>query len=238
VHALDVARWALGDPELPLSVLALGGRFGYEDDGETPNSLVVFYHYEPVPLLFEVRGLPKSGAAQSGDWAAGMDDHLGVRMGVVLEAAGGTLRIPDYTRAVAHDRDGREIRRWEEAGDPFADWIAAVKSRRVEDLAADVEVGVASSALSHFGNASYRLGSTQTRATIEKEASYSERLADASTRLFTHLDANGVDTAGPALRLGPCLVLDRERGCFQENPRGDALLAGQFREPYVLPRSV
>ena len=36
---MDIARWMLpGDRKLPESVLCLGGRFGYDDQGETPNT--------------------------------------------------------------------------------------------------------------------------------------------------------------------------------------------------------
>lgn len=57
VHQMDVARWAL-QKQLPPNVVSFGGRFGYEDDGQTPNTQVAFFDYGDVHLLFEVRGLP------------------------------------------------------------------------------------------------------------------------------------------------------------------------------------
>src|SRR5438128_8078462 len=57
IHQMDVARWALGRSELPTSVLSLGGRFGYEDDGQTPNTQIAFMDYGDSHLIFEVRGL-------------------------------------------------------------------------------------------------------------------------------------------------------------------------------------
>ena len=56
VHQMDVARWALRK-ELPPNVISFGGRFGYEDDGQTPNTQVAFFDYGNAHLLFEVRGL-------------------------------------------------------------------------------------------------------------------------------------------------------------------------------------
>jgi predicted dehydrogenase len=239
VHQLDVARWVIGPEnggeELPPSVLSLGARLGYDDDGETPNTQLVFYAYEPVPLLFEVRGLPHDTAAQGGDWLAGMDDFLGVKIGVVVHCAGGTLRIPSYSGAVAHDTEGKEIRRWEEGGDAFANWIEAVRSRKVEDLAADIETGVRSSRLVQLGNASQRLAQARTPEKLQAELGSSETLRSAAERVLTHLDANGVDLAKTAPALGPCLVLDRAQGCIRENAAANALLEGSFREPYVLP---
>ena len=41
IHQMDIARWGLGVNELCRSVLSYGGRFGYEDAGETANTQVV-----------------------------------------------------------------------------------------------------------------------------------------------------------------------------------------------------
>ena len=40
IHQMDVARWFLGEPGLPRHTFSVGGRFGYVDDGETPNTQV------------------------------------------------------------------------------------------------------------------------------------------------------------------------------------------------------
>ncbi len=57
VHEMDVARWAIKDATLPKSVWSLGGRFGYEDQGQTPNMQMAVFDYGDALLLFEVRGL-------------------------------------------------------------------------------------------------------------------------------------------------------------------------------------
>ncbi|MHC4542652.1 MAG: Gfo/Idh/MocA family oxidoreductase, partial [Planctomycetota bacterium] len=57
-HQLDVCRWVLGTSELPRRVMSIGGRFGYDDDGETPNAQIAIYDYETAPIIYEVRGLP------------------------------------------------------------------------------------------------------------------------------------------------------------------------------------
>jgi hypothetical protein len=60
IHQMDIARWFLGVNELSPRVMSVGGRLGYDDDGETPNTQVVYHDYEKAPLIFETRGLPKS----------------------------------------------------------------------------------------------------------------------------------------------------------------------------------
>ena len=57
IHQMDVARWGLGKHEFPKAVLASGGRFGYTDDGQTPNTLHVSFEFDDCELQFEVRGL-------------------------------------------------------------------------------------------------------------------------------------------------------------------------------------
>ena len=45
VHEMDKARWGLGKTTLPNSVVSLGGRFGYIDDGETANTQLCVFDY-------------------------------------------------------------------------------------------------------------------------------------------------------------------------------------------------
>ena len=50
----------LGDPRrrrCPKSVISLGGRFGYTDQGETPNTQIAVFDFGDTQLIFEVRGL-------------------------------------------------------------------------------------------------------------------------------------------------------------------------------------
>ncbi|HEX8203176.1 MAG TPA: Gfo/Idh/MocA family oxidoreductase, partial [Isosphaeraceae bacterium] len=57
VHQIDIARWLIPGAKLPKSVISLGGRFGYEDQGQTPNTQMAVYDYGDTQLIFEVRGL-------------------------------------------------------------------------------------------------------------------------------------------------------------------------------------
>ena len=57
IHQMDVARWGLSKIELPRSAISLGGRFGYIDDGETPNTQMFSRRLRRCRTVFEVRGL-------------------------------------------------------------------------------------------------------------------------------------------------------------------------------------
>ena len=57
VHQMDIARWAIPDGAVPTSVISLGGRFGYKDQGQTPNTQITVMDFGDAQLIFEVRGL-------------------------------------------------------------------------------------------------------------------------------------------------------------------------------------
>jgi predicted dehydrogenase len=153
IHEMDVARWFLGEKTLSPRVLSIGGRLGYEDDAETPNTLIAFHDYEAAPLIMEVRGLPEKAGSKD------MDKYKGGRVGIVVECEGGYVLVPDYTQAVVFDKDGKEIKRFKGSVSHFENFIKAVRSRNESDLNAPIREGHLSSALCHTANISYRLGS-------------------------------------------------------------------------------
>ena len=45
VHQMDIARWMIPGALWPKSVVSVGGRFGYEDQGETANTQLSIFDY-------------------------------------------------------------------------------------------------------------------------------------------------------------------------------------------------
>ncbi|MEO5958594.1 MAG: Gfo/Idh/MocA family oxidoreductase, partial [Opitutaceae bacterium] len=170
-HQLDVGRRLLGDPAHPARVFTIGGRLGYDDDGETPNSFLVHYDYH-VPFIFEVRGLPSKTDTMSGNavvagglgtadrLAASMDKFLGLNVGNVAHCEGGYITIPasNYALAQAYDHDGKLLREFKGFGNHHANFIDAVRSRKESDLNGPLLQGHLSSSLVHLANLSYRTG--------------------------------------------------------------------------------
>jgi predicted dehydrogenase len=62
-HELDVARWALDDDQThPVRVMALGGRFVWDDQGETPNTMFAIAEYpNGQQVFFNVRNVNYEG---------------------------------------------------------------------------------------------------------------------------------------------------------------------------------
>ena len=146
IHQMDLARWGLNKKEFPKAVQASGGRFGYKDDGETPNTELVALEYDDALLQFEVRGLLTN-------------DEAGAKVGDLFYGTEGVLAITSYTTWQTYL--GPKLEKGpggSGGGDHYANFLKAVKARDPKILAADIEEGHQSSALCHLGNIAYRLG--------------------------------------------------------------------------------
>ncbi|MCX5682995.1 MAG: gfo/Idh/MocA family oxidoreductase, partial [Planctomycetota bacterium] len=156
-HEMDKARWAIPNATLPKSVFSLGGRFGYKDQGQTPNTQLTVYTYGDTILVFEVCGLVggKKDAVKGSDESkvARVSNDFVYEAGTVVE--GNKFFPKDSTKAA--DMPKVEFKLGPGSG-PFGNFIAAVKSRRKEDLNAPFLEGHYSAAICHLGNISYRLG--------------------------------------------------------------------------------
>ncbi len=145
IHQMDIARWGLGVNQVSNSVLCYGGRLGYEDAGDAANTQVAIHDYGDKSLVFEVRGLETK-------------DYRGAKVGNIFEGTNGYLMMSSYEAGLAFDKDGNQIAKFIGGGDHFGNFIDAVRSRKSEDLNADILEGHLSSALCHLGNISYYLG--------------------------------------------------------------------------------
>ncbi|MCK5370369.1 MAG: hypothetical protein KAQ62_17530, partial [Cyclobacteriaceae bacterium] len=74
---------------------SIGGRLGYDDDGLTPNTQILYFEYEEAPIIFEVRGLPSHSHFLKTDWKSksriSMDSFRGVKIGVVVHCEDGYI---------------------------------------------------------------------------------------------------------------------------------------------------
>jgi predicted dehydrogenase len=155
IHQMDVARWGLGKSTWPTKITGTGGRFGYKDDGETPNTEICTFRYPDCELVFEVRGLP-------------VNDEQGVKVGNIFYGSKGYLTIngskwasylgePGSQKAPTPGPKGNGQGRDGE-GSHFDNFVAAVLARDPAKLHAEILEGHRSSALCHLGNIAYRTG--------------------------------------------------------------------------------
>ncbi len=234
IHEMDLSRWALGDPKLAPRVISFGGRFKVNDAGETANTQIVFLDYKPAPLIFEVRGLPR----KTGD--TGMDNFRGTQIGVVVQCENGYYAAGEGGGWI-YDNDGKKVKQLTgSGGEHHQNFLDAVRSRKVGDLAADIEKGHLSSALCHMGNTSYRLGKKMPVDEIKKAIGDNAEMMDSLDRMLAHLAANEVDLNAEPLTLGPMLTMDPEKEQYvgEYSEWANMYLKRNYREPFVVPDKV
>jgi predicted dehydrogenase len=227
VHQMDIARWAIPNATLPRSVVCLGGRFGYTDQGETPNTQVAVFDYGQTQLIFEVRGLPTDPFQGQG---VGNIFHLeeGTIAGTQFIPRGRTLAEP-LPRVDA-------IPRGPGGNDHFANFIAAVRSRRREDLNADILDGHYSSALCHLANISYRLGRQEPFQPRTRAFGNNQAATDTLARMEEHLgQGNHLRLQGLSCRVGRRLQIDAAAERFVRDDEANRMLTRAYRAPFVVP---
>jgi predicted dehydrogenase len=232
IHQMDIARWFLGEMTLSPKVFSIGGRLGYVDDANTPNTMVSYYEYSKAPLIFEVRGLPeKTGSSE-------MDRFMGSRVGVIIHCEGGYVLVPNYTGAVVYDKQGKEIKKFEGAENHYHNFAKAVRSRNAKDLNADILEGHISSGLCHTGNISYRLGKKLSQDEIREEIEGNHEATETFGRMLEHLATNDVNVGETPLTMGKYLKMNPETERFTNSFAANRLLKREYRKPFVVPEKV
>ncbi|MSQ93470.1 MAG: Gfo/Idh/MocA family oxidoreductase [Gemmataceae bacterium] len=222
IHQMDVARWGLGKNELCRSAISLGGRFGYTDDGETPNTQLCLFDYGDAELTFEVRGLTTQ-------------PYRGASIGNIFHCANGYLVFTTYNNGVAFDNDNRELRRFNGSADHFGNFIGAIRSGRRQDLNADILEGHLSSALCHLANISYRLGRNVAFDRRNGVLGDNREGNESLTRMVDHLRGNNVPLDTAMLTVGRRLNVNVQAENFGDDRTANALLTREYRKGFVVP---
>jgi predicted dehydrogenase len=146
IHGLDVVRNVL-DLDAPTRVSSLGGRYVFDDDGQTPDTQTATFDFPGCTVAWEHRIWEKSGPEQQS-------------FGVAFHGDKGTLLFT---------KDGWAVRDGEEAKAPAGpDMVKAHQQNFVDAVRgaakpnADVEVGHKSTRLCHLGNMALRTGKVLT----------------------------------------------------------------------------
>ncbi len=240
VHSLDRCRWLLGDPGLPRRAMSLGGRFAFDDDGQTANTQIALLDYETAPIICEIRGLSEKPGSKK------MDRVRSLAMGIIVQCEGGYYMNGSGTVAM-FDNDGQKItdfvdrRPKEEQGVAHqANFIEAMRSRKIGDLNAEILDGHHSAALCHMANVSYRLGKEANPSDIAEATKANPQMSDAFERFKGHMAANEIDLAKTPATLGPWVTMDPNAEEFVGDfaDQANALSRRKYREPFIVPEIV
>ena len=143
VHALDVARWALG-VDSPHHTSCIGGRYHFNDDQETPDTVDATYDFGKVGMSWH-----GSSCLQRKH-----EKHSFVSVygdGGIMSFDGGGYRIYDNAGKLVHEN----VPKLNDVPH-FQNFINAI--RKGEALNAEITDAQKSTMLCHLGNISYREG--------------------------------------------------------------------------------
>jgi predicted dehydrogenase len=158
IHEVDIARWGLGVTH-PTKVTAAGGKYMFDDDQETPNVISCGYEFmvngKPKLMTFEVRHWYSNHEAGIGG------ERAGGTIGNTFYGSEGYVVIDGYNKYWSFlGREGKPGPTRTERDHHFENFIAAVRSRKREELNADIEEGAMSCVIMHLGNVAFRTGRT------------------------------------------------------------------------------
>ncbi len=228
VHQMDIARWMIPGATYPKSVISVGGRLGYEDQAQTPNTMVTIFDYGYTQLIFEVRGLPT-------------DDYMGSKR-QVMHFEDAYVSDHNLYREGSSEREGIPAVDVDMGpsgpGGHFGNFIAAVRTRDRNDLNAEILEGHLSSMLCHMANISYRVGREFPLETDPSAFTGNDAALDALDRMRSHLKNNNVNLKEGTYRIGRQLFVDPDTERFIDDPRADALATRTYRAPFVVPEYV
>jgi len=149
VHEMDIACWA-HHRGLPVKISSTGGRFAWDDDGETPNTQATQFTYADGSILtFEVRNL--GSFYEGGDEAGASTDSVFCENGYYIRRLG----FFDYKNKPIEVTEPMP-----EEKSHFRHFLDAIRSRKQEDLAVSVEEAHLACLHCQIGNIAYRIGHT------------------------------------------------------------------------------
>jgi hypothetical protein len=236
IHVIDISRWALGQNQPPPQAMSIGGRFAFNDCGETANTHIALFDYRPAPLICEIRNVRSSNRA---DALGKFRNRSG---GIVIDCEGGYF-AGDASSGAIFDKQGKKIKDFPDDGSSkgletshMANFMAAVRSRKANELAAQPLQGHYSTACCHMANLSYRLGKQAGVEEIRERIQKNTGLADAFERCREYLRENSVNLETTGAALGPWLKYDvkRERFIGDHAKEANALSRREYRRPFVV----
>ena len=151
IHETDMCLWGLGLETFPTDINAMGGKFLFDDDKETPELLTSNYMFPDTNQMIEFEVRP---------WMT--NNEAGTGVGNIFYGSQGYLVIRGYNNYEIFLGQRSEPGPKRSDGDPlnkhFANFIEAVRARDTKLQHGPVETAHTASGLAHLGNIAYRLG--------------------------------------------------------------------------------
>jgi len=239
-HILDDLRNVVfrDKVKLPKRVIAGGGRFGWDDAGETPNTHFIYIDTGEVPVIMDVHNLPRKAGMKADDVYMRRRSNSFL----IIECEGGY-----YTGGrgggTAFDSAGKKLQSFSgDGGKSHAEnFIEGLRNRKAASLNGEIEEIHYSSSWCHLGNISWRLGQAYNREQAEAAVKGFQPWNDVIGDFHQHLTNNELDAAKLDIKFGAMLEIDAEKETFigeSATPEALALLRRDYRSGYEVPTNV
>jgi predicted dehydrogenase len=229
-HQLDVAYWAL-DAEVenthPVRVMAIGGRFNWEDQGETPNTMFALAEFANGQyVFFNVRNVNHEGYVKEVTNRFYFED-------------GGRLRDGEYQSHNGSQPRNVEITDVAQTpGGNFGSFITACRANDPSMANGNMRDAHYSCTLGHLMNTSYRLGKKVPF--NEKAGKFGDNVLAYEEFMKIHSiakDGMGVPVDKADYVVGPWLKFDGDKEKFvgKHSKKANRLLADPRRAGFEIP---
>jgi len=151
VHALDLARWGLG-VELPRRVTCGGNRYFYQDDWETPDTMVATFDFADKGIIWEGQSCAPRGF-EGTSFGVNFYGEKGC-----MAIAGSNCTIYDLKNKVVREIKAKHEGLFDFDSIHFANFVDGI--REGKELRAEIGEGQKSTVLCHLGNIAWRTGHT------------------------------------------------------------------------------
>jgi hypothetical protein len=236
VHVLDDLRnnIFLDKVSLPKRIFGGGGRVVWNDAGETPNVHFVYFDTGTIPVVIGLSNLPSAPNGEKSPKVPGPGS------GYIAYCEGGRFE-GQRGSAVAFDKSGAVVKRFKgNSGNGLhqQNFLDAVRSRNVESLNTDVQVGHDTTGWCNLANIAYQVGDSFAMEDAKKlELPEWRSLIQEMTE---HLKAHSLDIDKVNLKLSSMLSFDPAKEVFVGDGAADAnkYLKREYRAPYIVPEEV
>ncbi len=198
------------------------------DQGQTPNTHLTLFDFGEVKLVHQARGL-----VEKERWKIRVEYHTDegvVRDGKFFaKGKGDGVPIDNCPLLDAPEQGPLHMRKF----------IDCVRSRKREDLTAEIIEGHRTVTLVHLGNMSYRLGEDVSFDEATKTVGGNKLLHESFEGIKRHLSGTGnVELADTPCRLGRALTYDAEAEEFVGSPEANEMQTRAYRGPFVVPEKL
>jgi len=237
-HEMDLVQYALGDlMRHPNTVQSFGGRFAWDDGGNTPNMQCAMFDYGiGIPVIFEVRNLYQKGKDEKSIGAFGDQS----KPNIIVTMEKGEYR-GGRSGGVITDNDGNVVHQFKGGDDHYQNFINAVANNDSASIRSTLQSAFYSSCMSHLANISLLAGSAASDEQVAEAISGEPLSTECFERFCKQLDLWKVDRTKTPWQLGSKLTFDSETEQFTAGENlstANELLRRKDREPYVVPEFV